>query len=103
MKLAGIFRDLEELYNFQTIGHGGHLLFYKEAKILHRHVFITINILCNFGEDIFINECYVKVYVKTGQTDACTNRRTYGRHFIISLPRPLLVMIYLYILKPLHQ
>ena len=26
------------------------------AKILHRHVFIAINILCKFGEDIFINE-----------------------------------------------
>ena len=34
MKLAGIFRDLEQLYDFQTIGYGGHFVFQKEAKIL---------------------------------------------------------------------
>ena len=26
------------------------------AAILHRHVFIAINIPCKFGEDVFINE-----------------------------------------------
>ena len=56
MKLAGIFRDLEQLHDFQTIGYGGHFVFQNEAKILHRQVFIAINIPCKFGEDIFINE-----------------------------------------------
>ena len=41
---------------FQAIGYGGHFVFQNEAKILHRHVFITINIPCKFVEDIFINE-----------------------------------------------
>ena len=53
MKLAGIFQDLEHLYDFQTIGYGGHFVFQNESKILHRQVFIAINIPCKFGEDIF--------------------------------------------------
>ena len=56
MKLAGIFQDLEHLYDSQTIGYGGHFVFQNEAKILQRQVFIAINIPCKFGEDIFINE-----------------------------------------------
>ena len=56
MKLAGIFQDLERLYNFQTISYGGHFVFQNEAKIFQRQVFIAINIPCKFGEDIFINE-----------------------------------------------
>ena len=56
MKLAGIFQDLEDLYDFQTIGYGGHFIFQNEAKILHRQVFMTKNIPCKFGEDIFMNE-----------------------------------------------
>ena len=56
MKLAGIFQDLEHLYDFQTISYGGHFVFQNEAKIFHRQVFIAVNILCNFGEDFFINE-----------------------------------------------
>ena len=68
MKLAGIFKDLEHLYDFQTISYGGHFVFPNESKILHRQVFIAINIPCKFDEDIFINE-------------------TYGRRFIISRPR----------------
>ena len=54
--LAGIFQDLEDLYDFQTISYGGHFVFQNEAKILQRQVFIAINIPCKFGEDIFINE-----------------------------------------------
>ena len=65
MKLAGIFQDLEHLYDFQTIGYGGHFVFQNEAKILQRQVFIAINIPCKFGEDIFINERDIKVYAKT--------------------------------------
>ena len=30
--LAGIFQDLEHLYDFQTIGYGGHFVFQNEAK-----------------------------------------------------------------------
>ena len=56
MKLAGIFQDLEHLYDFQTIRYSGHFVFQNEAKILRRHVFIAINIPCAFGEDILINE-----------------------------------------------
>ena len=36
-----------------------------EAKFFNRPVFIAINILCKFGEDIIMNECDIKVYVKT--------------------------------------
>ena len=56
MKLAGIFQDLEHLYNFQRISYGGHFVFQNVAKILQRQVFVAINIPCKFGEDIFINE-----------------------------------------------
>ena len=56
MKLAGIFQDLKHLYDFQTTSYGSHFVFQNEAKILHRQVFIGINIPCEFGEDIFINE-----------------------------------------------
>ena len=65
MKLAGIFQDLEHLYDFQTISYGGHFVFQHEAKIFQRHVFIATNIPCKFGEDIFINERDIKVYAKT--------------------------------------
>ena len=56
MKLTSIFKDLEHLYDFETIGYGGHFVFQNEAKILHRQVFIAVNIPCKFGEVIFINE-----------------------------------------------
>ena len=62
MKLPAIFQDiLEHFYDFQTIGYGSHFVFKNEAKILHRHVFIAINIPCKFGENIFINESDFKV------------------------------------------
>ena len=56
MKQAGIFQDLEDLYDFQPNGYGSHFLFQKEAKILYRQVFIAINIPCKFGDNIFIND-----------------------------------------------
>ena len=65
MKLAGIFRDLEQLYDFQIIGYGGHFIFQKFC----RQVFIAINIPCKFGEDIFINEWDIKVYAKMWRMD----------------------------------
>ena len=59
MKLAGIFQDLERLYNFQTISYGGHFVFQNEAKIFQRQVFIAIitfpaNLvkICNIWGDI---------------------------------------------------
>ena len=51
MKQAGIFQDLEHLYDLQTISYGGHFVFQNEAKIFQRQMFIAINILCKFGED----------------------------------------------------
>ena len=56
MKLAGIFQDLEHLYDFQKISYRGNFVFPNEAKILQRQVFIAINIPCKFSENIFINE-----------------------------------------------
>ena len=47
--MAKIFQDLEHL------SYGCHFVFQNEAKILHRQVSIAINILCKFGEDIFLN------------------------------------------------
>ena len=44
LKLAGIFQDLEHLYDFQTISYGGHFVFQNVAKIVHRQVFIATNI-----------------------------------------------------------
>ena len=54
-KLAGIVQDLENFFDFQTSSYGGHFVFQNEAKIVHRQVFIAINISCKFGEDIFTN------------------------------------------------
>ena len=82
MKPAGIFQDLEHLYDFQRNSYGGLFVFQNEAKILHRQVFIAINIPGKFGEDIFINEWDIKVYVKTWGTD----RRTYVRKAFYNLP-----------------
>ena len=56
MKLAGIFQDIEDLCDFKTISYDGHFVFQNEAKLLYRQVYIAINILCKFGEDILINE-----------------------------------------------
>ena len=83
MKLAGIFQDLEHLYDLQRISYGGHFVFQNEAKIFQRQVFIAITIPCKF-EDIFINEWDIKVYAKMWRMDG----RTYGRRFKISRPQP---------------
>ena len=32
MKLAGIFQDLQQLYDFQTIGYDGHFVFSKSGQ-----------------------------------------------------------------------
>ena len=41
------------------------ICFQIEAKILHKHGVIAINIPCKFGDNICINERDIKVYVKT--------------------------------------
>ena len=58
--LAGTFQDLEHLFGFQTLSYGNHFVFQNKAKLLHRQVFIAINIPCEFGEDIFINDGWKK-------------------------------------------
>ena len=58
MKPAGIFRDLEELYEimiFKQLAMVA-ILFFKMRPKFCRQVFIAINIPCKFDEDIFINE-----------------------------------------------
>ena len=91
MKLAGIFQDLEHLYDFQTIGYGSHFVFQNEAKIMHRHVLIAINIHCKFGKDMFIMELDIKVYVKTCPTDARTHAcaRLHVQQVFYNLPTTL--------------
>ena len=76
MKLAAIFQVLQHLNDFQTIGYGSHFVFQNEAKILHRHVFIAINIPCKFDENILINEWDIKIYIKTRWTNGRTHTRT---------------------------
>ena len=77
MKLAGIFQDLEHLYNFQTIGYGGHFVFQNEAKIFQRQDFI--NIPCKFGEDIFImNEILRFMQKRDERTYVRTDRWTHA-------------------------
>ena len=51
MNLAAIFPVLEHLNNFEIIDYGSHFVFPNEAKILHRHVFLIVHILCKLGED----------------------------------------------------
>ena len=41
---------------FEQSAMAAMLFFLNEYKIFHGHGFIAINILCKFGEDIFINE-----------------------------------------------
>ena len=40
------------------------ILFFKMRPKFFRPVVITINIVCKFGEGIFINKQDIKVYVK---------------------------------------
>ena len=51
MKLPAIFQVFEHLNDFQTSAMVAILFFLNDAKILH--IFIAINILCKFDEDIF--------------------------------------------------
>ena len=52
MKLASIFKLLEDVYDFQTIAYSSHFVLQNEGKNIFRHIFIVINILCIFGKDI---------------------------------------------------
>ena len=64
LKLATIFQDFSRLF-FKQLAMVAILFFKMRPNVLHRHVIIAINISCKFSEDIFINECDIKVYVKT--------------------------------------
>ena len=46
---------------FEQSAMAAKLLFKMITKIFNRHIFTAINILCKFGEDIFINEGDIKV------------------------------------------
>ena len=75
-------------------GSGGHLVFQNEAKSYERHAFVDINLLCKFGEFMFINKGVMKLFIKRDErTHARTHGRTDGRtdirHFIISRPGPI--------------
>ena len=67
-------------------GYGGHLVFQNEAKSYERHAFVDINLLCKFGEFMFINKGVMKSYIKR---DGRTHARTDIEHFIISRPGPI--------------
>ena len=56
MNLAAIFQSLKHLSDFEISGYDCHFVFQNEAKILHRQVFIAINIPSKFGENVFISE-----------------------------------------------
>ena len=57
-------------------GSGGHFVFQNEAKNHESHAFVDINLLCKFGEFMFINKGGTKPFVKR---DERTHRRT-DRH-----------------------
>ena len=44
-------------------GCGGHLVFQNGAKSYERHAFIDINLLCKFGEFMFINKGVMKPFI----------------------------------------
>ena len=54
MKLTAIFKVLELINDIQTIGYGSHVVFQNKDKRFYRQVFTAINILCKYGEDMFI-------------------------------------------------
>ena len=74
-------------------GCGSHLVFQNEAKSYERHAFVDINLLCKFGEFMFIKKGVMKLFIKRDErTHAHTHARTDGRtngHFIISRPGPI--------------
>ena len=71
-------------------GYGGHLVFQNEAKSYERHAFVDINLLCKFGEFMFIKKGVMKFFIKRDErTHARTHARTDIRHFIISRPGPI--------------
>ena len=50
-----IYKLLQHVNDFRTIGYIGHFVFQYETKIVYRGVFVAIKIPCKFGEEIFIN------------------------------------------------
>ena len=43
-------------FNFEQPAMTDFFFFLNEEKNFHRHGFMAINLLCKFGEDIFISE-----------------------------------------------
>ena len=64
-------------------GSGGHLVFQNEAKSYERHAFVDINLLCKFGEIMFINKGVMKLFIKR---DERTHARTHGHRAFYNLP-----------------
>ena len=56
-------------------GSGGHLVFQNEAKSYERHAFVDINLLCKFGEFMFVKKGVMKPFIKR---DERTDGRTSG-------------------------
>ena len=56
-------------------GSGGHLVFQNEAKSSERHAFLDIDLLCKFGEFMFVKKGVMKPFIKR---DERTDRRTSG-------------------------
>ena len=57
MKLGAIFKVLDHLNDFQTSSYGSHFFFFlMRTKFFCTCVFIAINNVCKFGEDILIND-----------------------------------------------
>ena len=63
-------------------GFGGQLVFHIEAKIM-RHAFVDIDLLCNFGEFMFINKGGMEPF---GKCDEQTYVQTYGHCAFYNLP-----------------
>ena len=64
-------------------GSSGHLVFQNEAKSQERHAFVDINLLCKFGEFMFINKGVMKPFIKR---DEQTDGRTDGHQAFYNLP-----------------
>ena len=60
-------------------GSDSHLVFQNEAKSYERHAFVDINLLCKFGEFMFVNKGVMKPFIKRDKlTDGRTDGRTWG-------------------------
>ena len=68
---------LEHVDDFQKISMVALLFFKMKPNSFYKHVFITINIPCKFGEGVFINDQEIKVYVKN-MMNRCMDRQMHA-------------------------